>query len=210
LLDDSLFHGAGQKLRDAQKPEGPKLSTASASADINGTPRPVVDGSDSGAPRMATGRTLLQSKVVARVSENVCSDLRAALVFASEGGLLSCGTVHGKVLLWDTPICREERLHGRHYAMVQTAAFSGNGKLLASGSDDHDQPIILWDLVMRQPLFTLRGHTDAAVALAFSPDDTRLASAAGSHDPTVRLWNVRSGRLMATFPASESWHCSLA
>ena len=43
---------------------------------------------------------------------------------------------------------------------------------------------------------TLRGHTQAVVAVAYSPDGKTLASA--SYDGTLKLWDVAGGKERAT------------
>ena len=43
---------------------------------------------------------------------------------------------------------------------------------------------------------TLKGHTDAVVAVAFSPDSKTLASA--SYDGTLKLWDMTTGKERAT------------
>jgi len=43
---------------------------------------------------------------------------------------------------------------------------------------------------------TLKGHTDAVVAVAFSPDGMTLASA--SYDGTLKLWDMTTGKERAT------------
>lgn len=160
--------------------------------------------------RMVVRDIALLDGSFSRVPNRLGERLAAPPVFSADGALLSCGANNGELALWDTRTWGEIRFGGQHDAMVRTVAFSNHGKLLASGSDDLDQPIILWDLANRQRRLTLRGHTDALMALAFSPDDATLASAAGGHDPTVRLWDVRTGHLLATLPGSENWFCSLA
>ena len=45
-------------------------------------------------------------------------------------------------------------------------------------------------------LATLKGHTDAVVAVAFGPDSKTLASA--SYDGTLKLWDMTTGKERAT------------
>ena len=83
-------------------------------------------------------------------------------------------------------VTSEATLEG-HRLGVYGLAFSPDGALLASGSDDHD--IRLWSSSGRL-VAVLRGHTDLVRGLAFSPDGTVLAS--GGEDGAVRLWDVRA------------------
>jgi len=76
-----------------------------------------------------------------------------------------------------------------HTGRVNSVAFSSDGKLFASGSDD--RTVILWDVATRQPLGpALTGHTDAHGngSVAFSPDGKTLASA--SDDRSIVLWDI--------------------
>jgi len=76
-----------------------------------------------------------------------------------------------------------------HTNWVETVAFSPDGHILATGSDD--QTARLWNITdpaHPQPLATLAGHTGSVRAAAFSPDGHTLAT--GSADATARLWNI--------------------
>jgi WD40 repeat protein/transcriptional regulator with XRE-family HTH domain/tRNA A-37 threonylcarbamoyl transferase component Bud32 len=74
-----------------------------------------------------------------------------------------------------------------HTDPVKSVAFSSDGQILASGSNDGT--IILWDVATGQPLGPpLTGHTDTVRSVAFSPDGQTLASS--SFDNTIILWNV--------------------
>jgi len=71
--------------------------------------------------------------------------------------------------------------------LVNAVAFSPDGRLLASGGDDHK--VRLWNPTTGQPIgHPLTGHTGWVLSVAFSPDGHLLASASG--DKTIRIWGA--------------------
>jgi COMPASS component SWD3 len=74
-----------------------------------------------------------------------------------------------------------------HQGPVRCLAYSPDGGILASGSDD--KTVKLWRLDSGCEYRTLTGHEDWVRAVAFSADGRTLAS--GSWDDTVRLWGLR-------------------
>jgi WD40 repeat protein len=105
--------------------------------------------------------------------------------------------------------------HG-HVDSVRAVAFSPDGKLLASGSDD--QSIILWDLAQGKPRAVLEGHRTSIWNLAFSPDGKTLASGIGQPssdrpsgwDFNIKLWDVETGRLRRSLVGANSNVFSMA
>jgi len=103
----------------------------------------------------------------------------------SKSLILSCKDPQIRVWRFrDTP--DRHRLLVGHQREAWALAFSPDGAILASGSDDHT--IRLWDVNSDRELLTLRGHSQTVTALAFFPQTDRLASV--SLDGQVLLWNL--------------------
>src|SRR3954453_3517474 len=86
-----------------------------------------------------------------------------------------------------------------HAEYVRSVAFSPDGTLFASGSNDNS--VKIWDVASRRELRTLTGHTDHVLAIRFSSDGTLLATL--GYDKTVRVWEVRSGQQQVTINAEN-------
>ena len=140
----------------------------------------------------------------------------SSATISPDGKFLAVGG-ENTVFLWDITVTppTSQPLTGQK-AVVNALAFSPDGQILASGSNDSsnltDTMILLWDVETGQRKggpFT--GHKDLINALAFSPDGKTLAS--GSWDDTVILWDVSepaNPRNIATLAGSSEDVISLA
>ncbi|AFZ28390.1 WD40 repeat-containing protein (plasmid) [Cylindrospermum stagnale PCC 7417] len=115
--------------------------------------------------------------------------------FSPDGKLLAT-SIDNEIYLWEVANIKQIITCNGHKAWVQSLAFSPDGEILASGSND--QTVRLWDANTGQCLKTLQGHTSWVQSLAFSPDGEILAS--GSNDQTVRLWDANTGQCLKILP----------
>jgi WD40 repeat protein/uncharacterized caspase-like protein len=74
-----------------------------------------------------------------------------------------------------------------------SAAFSPDGKMLVTGSNDNTATI--WDVESGRELHRLVGHFGWVNAVAFSPDGRLVLT--GSYDATARLWDAKTGEQLA-------------
>lgn len=137
----------------------------------------------------------------------------ASVKFSTDGKRLAAGGGlagrSGEVKLWPLPLSAKSKaitLTGPS-DIVQSIAFSPNGRYLAAASYDHD--VTVWDIAAAQPKpRTLRDHTDSVYAVAFSPDGRLIASAGG--DRTVKVWSAATGKRLYTLSESTAEVYALA
>lgn len=129
----------------------------------------------------------------------------ACIAFSSDNKTLAL-TPHevNEIQLWD--ITRNhQQTHERHDEQVESIAFSPDGKILASTSQDHT--IQLWDITgSRQQ--TLKVHHTEVISITFSPDGKILASGTSTGD--VWLWDIATGNHLQSLKGQGSQVTSIA
>lgn len=88
-------------------------------------------------------------------------------------------------------------LQGLDTSSPTALAWSPNGKVLASGSEDFT--IKLWNGSTGQLVSTLTAHRGRVNSLVWSSDGKVLVS--GAEDHTIKLWNATTGKFSEENPA---------
>ena len=79
-------------------------------------------------------------------------------------------------------------IHRAHQAAARTAAWSPDGKRIASTGQDRS--VQVWNAFDGGNLYSYQNHADVVNSVCWSPDGKRIASA--SRDQTVHIWDAAS------------------
>lgn len=152
---------------------------------------PITDLAFSPDGKILATESLSKSiKIVDIASEKIIKSFtpleysQLAMAFHPDGRLLICvGDETGSYL---HNVLSSQTLENMNLAFgVTIMAFSGDGRLLATGDESRIQ---VWDFKERKILATFKGHRGSITCLKFSPDESILAS--GGQDTTILLWKV--------------------
>ncbi len=123
------------------------------------------------------------------------------------------GVTAAAIFEWDVKSGQLLRQLRGHIGPIRGLAYRGDGRVLASGSED--ATIRIWNSDDGALLQTLSGHTHAVQSVAFSPDGRRLASGAGSPaavapEQELKMWDMSTGMETLDLPGHTMGVCAVA
>lgn len=121
-----------------------------------------------------------------------------SVIFSHDGSTVATINHAKKIKLWSTTtwVCMQTLDADLGLASPNAVTYEGslayspNGKILASGTDD--QLIRLWDPATGNSTRTIFGYSNPAYATAISPDGRQFA--VGAEDHSIHLWDSHSGQ----------------
>jgi WD40 repeat protein len=128
------------------------------------------------------------------------------LATCDDEGYYGTGLIgNAKLRVWDTATGAQLTEFTGHTRNIADAAWSPDGKRIASASDDGT--VKIWLAEGGEARATFQGHRNQVSAVAWSPDGKRIASAdaaffdrTGTNTVDIRLWDAFDGSAVATLP----------
>ena len=155
-----------------------------------------------------SGELLNEVKVVKGLSAEWGACVRAVTVNDQPGPMsywkntVAVGLDSGNIIILDAITGSQTSVLSEHINWVTSIAFSSDGVLLVSGSED--RTIKLWDIQTGGVVKTFSGHDGSFYSVCISADSTMIVS--GSDDSTIKLWNVQTGECCYTIELQEPVH----
>ncbi len=125
----------------------------------------------------------------AKVLQNIDASGSTPPLWTANRPVIS-GIGTNKLTLWDLTTSKPLKSLEGHTSSIATAAWSRDGKTIATAS--YDKTARIWEAGTGKLLHTLSDHNAPVTCLAFSLDNKTLAT--GGTEPIIRLWNVATGK----------------
>lgn len=150
------------------------------------------------------------AKSAALIREIKCANAHHSMAPTPDGKFGLTFGQNTSMGLWDLASGkrRVDLKGGKEWIWISCAAFSPNGKLLASANQKGS--IILWNIRAAKPIATVAENLRAVWQLKFSPDGALLGWVGTDPDRGVVLWNIATECAAPVPVKHKPWPISIA
>ncbi len=170
-------------------PDGTRLFTAGWSQSVSVWD--VITTRRRGAARTSFGE-IVTYLAVSPLEEMIAVDGKQGLVYLQNSENL---------LETEGPSTATQHILSDHKKDITSLCFSGDGRLLATGSEG--QFAIVWDPKTGEPVQNFDTQNGPITAVGLSYDGKWLATANRPTDAPLKIWDVAAGRLVGEFEAGS-------
>jgi WD40 repeat protein len=108
---------------------------------------------------------------------------------------LAADQPEASIQIWDTELGLQLYNLSGHTTFAQVAAYSPDGRWLATGGSLGDNSVIVWDTLSREIAYQFPDQTRSVKSLVFGPDDILIT---GDGRGTIRMWDLNNGEPIQT------------
>ena len=117
------------------------------------------------------------------------------VAYSPDGTRLASAGADGLAKVWDATSGELLLTLAGHSAGLHSLAYSPDGLLIATASDNPDTSVKVWDAQTGAELYSFGPNPDRALALAFNQESKLLA--VGGQGGYLKVWDLRTGNLAA-------------
>ncbi len=132
------------------------------------------------------------------------AEAKIRTVAYSPDGKYLAGGFDKTIKIWDIATKKQIALLQGHTNIINSVAYSRDGKYIASGS--FDKTIRIWNAGTKQQI-ALIPQEDSVLSVAYSPDGKRMASGCIN---TIRIWDISTGQQISLLQGHTSYVYSVA
>lgn len=129
-----------------------------------------------------------------------------AVCFSPDGQHVASGGMDGELRIWKvsdgTMVGKPMKAHRKWITAIAWEPMHNNPKCTRVATASKDNTVKIWDIVRKQCIFTLGGHTNAVKSIKWGGEGLLYTA---SQDRTIKVWDAKQGKLCRTLAGHGHW-----